>query len=338
MHVPFIHRRSTDGGASGGTGSAGASGTAGGAAGTAASGAGTGAAAGAGATGASAGGISGQSGAASPSPAASSAGQGAAAPSNAASGDWTSGFNDDIKGYVQNKGWKGPDGLIESYRGMEKLLGAGPENLIKIPAGDNAAEVHTAFSKLGKPEKADMYNLPAPKEGAADKDFMAWAKNAFHNSNLTAKQAEQLVTQWNDFQGTTSKAQQELVAAKVADEGKALRREWGAAYDQNAAMAENAAKTFGVKPEVVEALKSKMGHSEVIKMFHTIAQGLGEDRFVNGTGAKGSFVNTPEQAKSKIGELMKDQAWSAKYLAGDRAAREEFDTLSKHAFPEEATG
>lgn len=316
---------------SGGTGSgAGAGGSS--------SGTGSGAGSTAGATG-STGAGSGSTGAGS-GQAASTGGAAAPAAGIQGASDWTTGLSEETRGYVQNKGWKDSGSLVDSYRGLEKMLGAGVEKLIKIPEGDNAAEFNTVFSKLGKPEKAEGYNIPAPKEGAPDKDFMGWAKNAFHNSNLTAKQAETLAGQWNEFAATTAKAQQDMAQAKLAEETKSLQKEWGAAHEQNTNVAKNAAKTFGVKAETIAKLEAQMGYAEVMKMFHSIGQGLGEDRFVGGAGgSKESFINTPEQAKSKLGGLMKDKVWSEKFLKGDRGAREEFDTLTRHSFPaEDATG
>src|ERR1700744_2257527 len=58
-------------------------------------------------------------------PGAGSGGIGAAASAggSAATVDWSTGLSEDLRGYAANKGWKGPADIVESYRGMEKLLG-----------------------------------------------------------------------------------------------------------------------------------------------------------------------------------------------------------------------
>ena len=50
-----------------------------------------------------------------------------------ASTDWTSGLTDEMRGYVQNKGFKAPQDVVESYRNFEKLHGVPQDRILKLP-------------------------------------------------------------------------------------------------------------------------------------------------------------------------------------------------------------
>ena len=80
-------------------------------------------------------------------------GAGAGAPA-----DWTSGFNDELKGYVTSKGFKDPASVLESYRNSEsligKLKGVGSDRIIGLPEKADAPEWKDNWNKLGTPKEA----------------------------------------------------------------------------------------------------------------------------------------------------------------------------------------
>jgi len=208
---------------------------------------------------------------------------------------------------------------------LKKCWAQAAEGLVRIPAGDNAAEINTVFTKLGKPEKPDGYNIPAPQGGTVDKDFASWAKNAFHNSNLTTKQAENLATQWNDFQGRTVKAQQEAQQAKVAEEVKGLQREWGRRTSKHERRQERCEDVRG-KIRNPRHLAGPDGYAGVMKFFPHHRYGTWR-RPICGrrAGRQGIVYQHANQANSKLQGLMKDKGWSAKFMNGDATCRQEFD-------------
>ena len=67
-------------------------------------------------------------------------------------------------------------------------------------------------------------------------------------------------------------------------------------------------------------------------LLHRIAHGTDEtrNRAIAEMGARQS-ITTPEQAKGRLEELKTDDAWRAKYLAGDRATKKEFHRLTEIA-------
>ena len=97
-------------------------------------------------------------GASSPAAAASTSGQ-AQTPT-----DWTTGLSDDLKGFVQNKGFKAPTDILESYRGLEKAMGAKAEHLIKLPENMDSPEGRAIWERLGAPKDAKDYKIGLAKE------------------------------------------------------------------------------------------------------------------------------------------------------------------------------
>ena len=68
----------------------------------------------------------------------------------AESPSWNAGFDEDTSAYVENKGWKDPTDILNSYRNLEKFAG-GSKNLIELPGVDAAPEALDSFyNKLGR--------------------------------------------------------------------------------------------------------------------------------------------------------------------------------------------
>jgi hypothetical protein len=272
-------------------------------------------------------------------PATSAASATATAPATAApaasaapSSDWTSGLNDDSRGFVQTKGWRSPDDVLTSYRGLEKLVGYPQDKLLQLPkdAADEAAW-GSVYSKLGRPETADGYKLPVPE--GDDGSFAKAAAPVLHKLGLSTKQAEGLAQWWNEAQGAMTKAHTDSITAKHKAEVEGLKSEWGAAYDKHATVVDRAAQAFGMDVATLDALKQTMGPAKAMKFLHAIGSKMGEAEYVDGKG-QGMGVMTPEQAKSEIAALKQDKAWTAKYLGGDREALAQMERLHRWAYPE----
>jgi hypothetical protein len=255
---------------------------------------------------------------------------GAGAPAAAPTNDWTTGLNDEMKGFVQSKGFKDPASVLDSYRNLEKFHGVPQERLLKLPEKEEGPEWDPVYERLGKPKDAKEYNIEIP-EKYGNKEFAEWARSTFHELGLTKKQAEKLSAKWNQHidQSLTSRDQQyqqDLVA-----QDKALEKEWGQAYTQNIDMAKSAAAKFGIDKETIDKLESAMGFAGVMKFMHRIGSGLGEHKFVD-NGKGGGKIMTPAAAKYEIDRLKMDQGFAAKVASGDSEAIEKWTSLHKMAF------
>lgn len=264
-----------------------------------------------------------------PAPAAGSA------PAPAAPIEWLKGADDLTVGYVQNKGWKEPSQVLESYRNLEKLMGADKAgNAVILPKPDaTPEEMGKFYERLGRPSEPDGYKLPMPE--GANPDFAKAASAKMHELGLTKQQGETLAAWWNEQASTAQsnlKAQTEQ--AYQADD-LALKTEWGAAFNQKLAQAQAFVRGAGIKPEAIDKLQSAMGHKATMEFFANLGAKIGEADFVAGTGnQKFGDAMTPAQANAKIAELKRDKGFVARYTSGDALAKAEMQRLISFANPE----
>lgn len=252
---------------------------------------------------------------------------------------WFDTFSPENKGFVELKGFKDPQTVVDAYRNLEKHLGVPKERLLRLPenmADEKAmAEIHT---RLGRPEKADGYDVTVPE--GMDKSFAEWARGQFHGLGLTKSQGDKLAAGWNERVAAQMTAFQESQGAAADQQKTALRQEWGAAFDQNVKQVAQFAEAAGVSPEQAQSIAQAIGVDGLNKMFLGIMTKfgvtLGEHGFHGGEGGGGnSFgVLTPNAAMARIRELGQDQDWTKKYLGGDIKAKAEMERLHRWAYPE----
>jgi hypothetical protein len=163
-----------------------------------------------------------------------------------------------------------------------------------ILPGENAtpeemAAFHTA---LGRPETAEAYEIAAPAdlpEGfpyapELEAGFKQWA----FEEGLSATQAKNLFSKYLTANVENFKAAGEAQAAAFKRDQEtitaALKKDWGADYDANFAMAQTAMQEFfppGSK--ALAALDKVMGDdADLIRMAYTIGKRMGEAGFVKG--------------------------------------------------------
>ena len=177
------------------------------------------------------------------------------------------------------------DALAKSYINATKMIGA---DKITVPTNASTEEHwEEVYSKLGRPESADKYQLDfksetAPIDEGAVKSFAEVA----HKTGLIERQAQAIL----DFYKANS--EQSLQQSKIdtetaqANAEQQLRKEWGGNFDANIKRAGAIAKQ-NMNPQILDMqLKdgTRLGdHPDFIKGFANIANLLSEDKFV-GTG------------------------------------------------------
>ena len=248
---------------------------------------------------------------------------------------WLEGADPTLVGYVQNKGWSEPKQVLDSYVNLEKLLGADRAgNTVVMPKVDALPQELDAFyNRLGRPSDPAGYKIPVP-EGVPP-DFANAAAAKMHELGLTQKAGETLGSWWNEQAKAAQAAQQTELAAKVQADDAALKKDWGAAFDQNRVIAQNAARALGVDAATIEKMQEVMGLKATMEHFHKIGSKMGEPEFVSGeTRENFGAALTPGQAQAKINELKGDKNFVARYVNHDAAAVAEMARLHAFAFPE----
>lgn len=249
--------------------------------------------------------------------------------------DWAKGADELTTGYIQNKGWDNPMKVVDSYRNLEKLLGADKaDNAVVIPKHDaDPKEWAAVYDKLGRPSAPDGYKVELPEGG--DKAFHEASMSKFHELGLTKAQGEQLANWYNSTVVESVQAAEADRAARFQQEDTAIRQEWGAAFTQNLAQAQAAARGLGLDGATIDKLSDALGHKATMQMLQNIGSRMGEDTFVTGNGDTNfGSVMTPAQAKASIQSLMSDKDFTARYLKGDAGAKAEMQRLHQFAYPE----
>lgn len=243
----------------------------------------------------------------------------------------------DLRGFVENKGWKTPVDALTSYVNLEKLIGADRAGRTVVLPGDNAdpKEVAAFYDRLGRPADPKDYKLEIPPE-YGDPAFAENAGKWFHAEGLTAKQAQAVTKQYNAYvkeQLDGIKAEQ---SRQFQSDNDALKTEWGDAHDQNLVLARNVVRGLGLDNAAIDKLQQALGHAGVMKLLVSIGAKTGEGEFV--TGATDTFKGalSPDGAKAAIKDLMNDKDFSKRYREGNVEARQRMEQLHKWAFPEKS--
>lgn len=299
------------------------------------SGGGAGAGAGGGAA-ASAGGAAAGDGAAAGAAAAGGAGA-AAQPAFAES------LPEAIRGEAAFRDIKSLDALANSYLHAQKLIGADPNQVLRLPAAGDDAAMEGVWTKLGRPEKADGYKFTdtrLPEGMTVDETLKTGFQAAAHKAGLSDKQADGLYQWWNSQVGErfTAGAAETARAHQAAEQG--LRQEWGAAFDQNLNNARQAVEHYGGAKLKAELEASGMGnHPELAKVFAKMGANLQEDGLI-GRGGGGGGINSPGEARQQIAGLQQDpvfvKAWTDKKNSGHADAVARMAGLYAQAYPEQA--
>lgn len=271
-----------------------------------------------------------------PAPTAAPAAVPAVAPVPAAPPAWHAGLDADTQGWVQNKGWDklAPDHalpeIVKSFRNTERYIGVPADQLLRVPKEGDMAAYNAVYDKLGRPAKPEEYQLEIPKE--ADPSFKEWAQKTFHGMGLNGRQANELLKSYTAYTEGRVQAAQAEYETKIAADTTKLKSEWGAAEAKNTQIARGAARDLGISAEAIDALEQVLGFAGVMKLFHNIGQKFGEDKFVGGMDAAATQAKAPPAALAQIQALRSDKDFVSRLMAGDVAAKKQWDDLHAQAY------
>lgn len=256
---------------------------------------------------------------------------------HAPSGDWLSTLPDDAKGYVQNKGFKTPADVLDSYRQLEKTFGVPQDRLLKLPEDMNTPEGRAIRERLGAPKEAKDYGLERliPKENG-DPKLAEWASGVFHEIGVPVKDAEKIIGKWNERAQAAYAASKENFEAMINQGDAALKKEWGAAFDQNIQLAKQGRNALELNDQEVDGLERMIGRERLFKKLRAIGAGVGEASYVAGRPAADG-VMAPEQARQKIREMSMDPVWTKRFVSGDSEAKAQMEKWQRMAHPGELT-
>lgn len=245
--------------------------------------------------------------------------------------DWTMGLNDDLKSYVQNKGFKDTAAVVESYRNFEKLHGVPHDRIMKLPENLDSPEGRAIFERLGAPKDAKDYSINLPKENA-DEALANGLREVAHKTGMTQRQVENIVNWWNGLTEERTKQTTEQMQMKLNDAQNNLKKEWGAAFEQNKQIADQGAIKMGMGEAEIKALGQALGPDKAMQLLYKLGRSTGEAEFIAGQ-APGGNIMSPQAAIAEIKRLSQDPAFGARLLKGDADATQQWNKLNQWAYP-----
>ena len=167
---------------------------------------------------------------------------------------------------------------------------------------------------VGRPEKAEGYEIVKPEEGADERlQVTPESEKGFRDiafeTGLSGKQATELQQWYLNEQTNRLKAYDEQVSKEKNEATTLLRSEWGVKFDEKTAKAQALVKKFG-GDKVQEFLDKGEGNNPIlVRMLANIADQMSEDAI--GDKGKGELLLSPTEAQTKINAIYADKkhAW-----------------------------
>tara|TARA_Y100000361_G_scaffold122371_1_gene114587 strand:+ start:333 stop:1196 length:864 start_codon:yes stop_codon:yes gene_type:complete len=229
----------------------------------------------------------------------------ATAPAEQPTSSWKDSISEEFRKDPSIEKFTEIDALAKSYINATRMIG---QDKIAIPTKNSTQDVwDEAYSKLGRPESPDKYNLNV------ESDVIQMDENAIknfaeqsHKLGLNNKQAEGILDFYkNNMEGNAQQAKIDTETAQAQSEQQ-LRQEWGRDFDAKVQQAGAIAKA-NIKPEVLDMTLSdgtRLGdHPEVIKGFAKIASMMSEDKIVS---TESENVNSVADIESEISSITND--------------------------------
>ncbi len=244
---------------------------------------------------------------------------------------WFSGFKaEDVRGYIETKGFKDPESLASAYWNLEKTRGVPADRLLTLPGDDKPESMAPIYDKLGRPAKPELYELPTAEGVPAE--FAKWQADTFHKLGLSKKQAQSLSTEWNGLLANSKQAEAAQFKEARATQIASLKQEWGQAAGAMGDKVDAMQKAIGLDDKQVESIERAIGFDGFAKLMIGIQEKFGikleESSFHTGTGTGNDFGGmTPAAAGQRRQELLSNSDYRKAWESGDQAKVKEIDRL-----------
>ena len=215
-------------------------------------------------------------------------------------------------------------------KATEKIPG-----LMVIPSADDTEKMQSVFRTMGMPENSDDYKLPDIEGLKLEEGQIKALKDQSHALNMTQAQFAQMVQAQHEQLTAASESQK-----MELDEGiDALKREWGAAYDQKVGEIRTLLGKIEAPEYIGNMLEAGTLPASDLKMFQAMADMIGAEASEVATQEAGPKVLTPDEALSQLSEIENraDNAlWDATHPDHKRLVKKR-NELMLLAYPDSST-
>jgi hypothetical protein len=212
--------------------------------------------------------------------------------------------------------------FAEAKLHLDKHFGVSAEDLIRKPKPDDKEGWEKVYGALGRPEKPDAYELPAPPEGLTDlpADIKNKAMAKFHELGLNNQQASALWALNQEVSAELTKGVEAASAAELAAGQIELKNHWGAQFDARVAAAQNyIAQTADPKLKDFLAGTGLAEHPAMFKLVGDLVAKLQPSGAMPGGGQGGGTgaqigAMTAKEAQAEMTKLQGDPKFMTPFL------------------------
>ena len=221
-------------------------------------------------------------------------------------------LSEDLRNEPSLQNFNSLDNLAKSYVHARRMIGADPDEVLKIPKENDQEGWGNLYNRLGRPEGPDGYDFELG-DGEQSNDLMDF-KNVAHELGLSNNQAKMVLGIYNKVAEHDAQQEDQDYEQMNTDYLQRIQSEWGDSFDKNAELARRAFQNFASE-EAVEVLKDTglSNHPEILKTFARIGQVMAESDVLPGTRNQ---VGAPSQANAEdqISMRMQDQDFKMAYM------------------------
>lgn len=218
---------------------------------------------------------------------------------------------------------KDVENLARSYVNAQRLIGS---DKVPIPVNPTDEDLDNIFSRLGRPESPEGYEIKADGSVVTE-DVAAQYADIAHKLRLTPQQAQGVLEYYRSTVENSSGAMQQVAEEQAKETEQALRKEWGKAFEEKVNDAARVVQDFASD----EILQMRLddgtlvgNHPAFIKAFAAIADFrrtvTSEDTISESTMNR---TLTPQQAQAEIDAIYADKShayWDRKNAVARQAA------------------
>ena len=226
--------------------------------------------------------------------------------------DFLSMIPEELRSHPSLSPIKDVENLARSYVNAQRLIGA---DKIPMPHNPTDEDLDRIYSRLGRPESPDKYNLSVDGNIITEEVATQYADIA-HKLRLTPEQASGVLDYYKSVVENTGVANMQQSETQRKEAEETLRQEWGSNYDAIVQRAARTAQEFA-NPEIFDldlADGSKLGNNpEFIKAFAKIAefrQSVTSEDTVS-EAPETSFM-TKDQAQAEANAIMRSPVYTDK--------------------------
>jgi len=240
--------------------------------------------------------------------------------------DWREGLSEELRADPTLASINDTESAAKTLIHQQKMMGS------RIPIPKNDEEMSELYTKLGRPEKPEGYEVEVPTgyEQYYPEEMMNSFKQTGHDLGLSPKQMQGLV-EWQkgsvDYQMNQEQTAGDSMGVQTEE---VLKKEFGANYNKSLSAAQRALRVYGT-PELQQKLADpRYGNDpDLIRLLANAGKDITEDS-AQGT-ANNSLVMSPLDAKMKIEQINGDKSnayWDAtspKHQDAQEEMRQLFD-------------